>query len=66
MVCPFFLQVSSADGQSCCGQTPDIAWEKFQKKFGPGVKIWHGKRFSCKIAGVEVISVQIVVQNELL
>ncbi|KAF3431610.1 hypothetical protein FNV43_RR26341 [Rhamnella rubrinervis] len=49
---PLFL-VSSADGYSCSGQTPDIAWEKFQKKFGPGVKIWHGKRFTCKIDGVE-------------
>ncbi|XP_048319035.1 uncharacterized protein LOC107429040 isoform X1 [Ziziphus jujuba] len=49
---PLFL-VSSADGHSCSGQTPDIAWDKFQKKFGPGVKIWHGKRFSCRIDGVE-------------
>lgn len=41
-------------GESCFGQTPDIAWENFQKKSGPRVKTWHAKRFSCKIDGVEV------------
>ncbi|MFQ6637473.1 hypothetical protein Gotur_012626 [Gossypium turneri] len=48
-----FMQIS-CDGQSCSGQTPDIAWEKFQKMCCPHLKIWHGKRFSCKIDGVEV------------
>ncbi|KAG4116330.1 hypothetical protein ERO13_D12G163150v2 [Gossypium hirsutum] len=48
------LFVISCDGQSCSGQTPDIAWEKFQKMGCPHLKIWHGKRFSCKIDGVEV------------
>ncbi|MBA0863893.1 hypothetical protein Goshw_027091, partial [Gossypium schwendimanii] len=48
-----FMQIS-CDGQSCSGQTPDIAWEKFQKMGCPHLKIWHGKRFSCKIDGVEV------------
>ncbi|XWS34214.1 hypothetical protein CRYUN_Cryun21dG0021100 [Craigia yunnanensis] len=43
----------SCDGQSCSGQTPDIAWEKFQKTGCSHLKIWHGKRFSCKIDGVE-------------
>ncbi|MFQ6637472.1 hypothetical protein Gotur_012626 [Gossypium turneri] len=47
------LFVISCDGQSCSGQTPDIAWEKFQKMCCPHLKIWHGKRFSCKIDGVE-------------
>ncbi|KAK8604295.1 hypothetical protein V6N13_099242 [Hibiscus sabdariffa] len=47
------LFVISCDGQSCSGQTPDIAWEKFQKTGCPNLKIWHGKRFSCKIDGVE-------------
>ncbi|XP_040962912.1 uncharacterized protein [Gossypium hirsutum] len=47
------LFVISCDGQSCSGQTPDIAWEKFQKMGCPHLKIWHGKRFSCKIDGVE-------------
>ncbi|XVF85783.1 hypothetical protein PTKIN_Ptkin17bG0145400 [Pterospermum kingtungense] len=47
------LFVISSDGQSCSGQTPDIAWEKFQKTGCSHLKIWHGKRFSCKIDGVE-------------
>lgn len=47
-------QISSTDGQSTSGQTPDIAWECFQKKGYPRVKSLSGKRFSCKIDGVEV------------
>ncbi|KAK9034200.1 hypothetical protein V6N11_050374 [Hibiscus sabdariffa] len=47
------LFVISCDGQSCSGQTPDIAWEKSQKTGCPNLKILHGKRFSCKIDGVE-------------
>ena len=47
------VQITS-DGHSGSGQTPDIAWEKVQKKGCPRIKIWHGKRFSCKIDGVEV------------
>ncbi|KAK4842534.1 hypothetical protein QYF36_023324 [Acer negundo] len=49
---PLFI-ITSADGQSCSGQTPDMAWEKFQKKHYPRMKTWHGKRLSCKIDGVE-------------
>ncbi|PQQ04543.1 uncharacterized protein Pyn_31565 [Prunus yedoensis var. nudiflora] len=49
---PLF-SIIAADGQSSSGQTPYIAWEKFQKAFFPRMKIWHGKRFSCKIDGVE-------------
>ncbi|KAL6192894.1 hypothetical protein ACLB2K_033980 [Fragaria x ananassa] len=49
---PLFL-IIAADGQPFSGQTPDIAWEKLQKKCFPRTKIWHGKRFSCKIDGVE-------------
>ena len=48
------MQITSADGQSCSGQTPDMAWEKFQKKHYPRMKTWNGKRLSCKIDGVEV------------
>lgn len=48
------MQIIAADGQSSSGQTPYIAWEKVQKAFFPRMKIWHGKRFSCKIDGVEV------------
>ncbi|KAG6651186.1 hypothetical protein CIPAW_06G093500 [Carya illinoinensis] len=47
------LFVITSDGHSCSGQTPDIAWEKCQKKGFTRMKIWHGKRFSCKIDGVE-------------
>ncbi|KAK6157781.1 hypothetical protein DH2020_012029 [Rehmannia glutinosa] len=50
---PSFM-ISSSDGKSCSGDTPDIAWERFQKKSCS--KLWHGKRFSCKIDGVEVIA----------
>ncbi|MCL7037278.1 hypothetical protein MKW94_025583 [Papaver nudicaule] len=51
---PLFA-ISSTDGESCVGETPDIAWESFQKKGGgPRVKSGLGKRFSCRIAGVEL------------
>ncbi|KAD7116534.1 hypothetical protein E3N88_03802 [Mikania micrantha] len=46
--------ISSTDGQSCSGQTPDIAWEGFQKKSCARIKFWRGKRFSCKIDGAEL------------
>ncbi|XP_059655666.1 uncharacterized protein LOC132302749 [Cornus florida] len=49
---PLFV-ITSTDGQSCSGQTPDIAWENHQKKGYPRIKLWRGKRFSCKIDGVE-------------
>ncbi|XP_044489852.1 uncharacterized protein LOC123214163 isoform X4 [Mangifera indica] len=49
---PLFM-ITAADGPSCSGQTPDIAWDKFQKKYCPRMKTWHGKRLSCKIDGVE-------------
>ncbi|KAJ0449622.1 putative chromatin remodeling & transcription regulator FYR family [Helianthus annuus] len=46
--------ISSTDGQSCSGQTPDIAWEGFQKKSSVRIKFKRGKRFSCKIDGAEL------------
>ncbi|XP_027095896.2 uncharacterized protein [Coffea arabica] len=49
---PLF-KIGSTDGLSCSGQTPDIAWESFQKKRSSRVKFLHGKRFSCKIDGME-------------
>ncbi|XP_060958697.1 uncharacterized protein LOC115700532 isoform X3 [Cannabis sativa] len=49
---PVFM-ITSADGHSSSGQTPDIAWEKFQKNCSSRPKILHGKRFSCNIDGVE-------------
>ncbi|XP_058183113.1 uncharacterized protein LOC131301036 isoform X1 [Rhododendron vialii] len=48
---PLFSIVS--DGPPCSGQTPDIAWESFQKKGCPRLKLWHGKRYSCNIEGIE-------------
>lgn len=48
------LQITSTDGYSCSGQTPVIAWQKFQKNCYPHTKIWQGKRFSCTIDGMEV------------
>ncbi|KAH0668456.1 hypothetical protein KY289_022949 [Solanum tuberosum] len=48
---PLFT-ISTTDGRSCSGQTPDIAWESFQKK-GCQIKLLHGKRHSSKIDGVE-------------
>ncbi|KAK1305648.1 hypothetical protein QJS10_CPA10g01760 [Acorus calamus] len=50
---PVFV-VTSPDGDSCSGQTPDIAWDAIQKKSCSRVKNWHGKRFSSKINGGEV------------
>nr|GEV59773.1 hypothetical protein [Tanacetum cinerariifolium] len=55
----YILRISSIDGQSCSGQTPDIAWEGFQKKSCVHIKCWLGKRFSCKIDGAEVTSVHL-------
>ncbi|KAL3654322.1 hypothetical protein CASFOL_004003 [Castilleja foliolosa] len=48
---PSFMISSSTDGKTCAGDTPDIAWESFQKKSFS--KLWRGKRFSSKIDGVE-------------
>ncbi|CAH8390132.1 unnamed protein product [Eruca vesicaria subsp. sativa] len=39
--------------ESWTGQTPDIAWEKFQKTGFSNLKVWHGKGFTCKMNGVE-------------
>ncbi|XP_057777399.1 uncharacterized protein LOC130995918 isoform X2 [Salvia miltiorrhiza] len=45
------FKISSTDGKSCSGETPEIAWESFQKKGSS--KALHAKRFSCKIDSVE-------------
>ncbi|XP_031376678.1 uncharacterized protein LOC116192300 isoform X2 [Punica granatum] len=50
---PLF-EITTAHGHSCSGPTPNVAWEKFQKKGVPRKKIRHDKRFSCKIDGVEL------------
>lgn len=49
---PMFM--ISSDGHSCSGQTPDIAWRKFQKTGCPSLKILQRKRLSCKIDGVQL------------
>ncbi|XP_010551369.1 PREDICTED: uncharacterized protein LOC104822000 isoform X2 [Tarenaya hassleriana] len=48
---PVFLIRHSTE--SWFGQTPDIAWGKFQKTGFSHLKVWHGKRFTCKMDGVE-------------
>ncbi|TKY75463.1 nucleus protein [Spatholobus suberectus] len=50
---PRFL-ISCDDGSSSSGKTPDQAWEEFQKKGCPRIKIWHGKRLSSKMDGLEL------------
>ncbi|KAK6921883.1 FY-rich, C-terminal [Dillenia turbinata] len=50
---PLFV-ITAKDEQSCKGQTPDIAWEGFQKKGYPRSKMSLGKRLSGKIDGVEL------------
>ncbi|CAN1152356.1 hypothetical protein LINPERPRIM_LOCUS28886 [Linum perenne] len=49
---PLFV-IISPDGDSCSAQTPDITMDKFQKKGCQQMKIWEGKRFPCKIDGLE-------------
>lgn len=49
-----FLQISSDDGNSASGKTPDFAWVEFQKKGCTSMKILHGKRLSSKMDGLEV------------
>lgn len=48
------MQISSDDGSSSSGKTPDQPWVEFQKKIWPRNKIWHGKRLSSKMDGLEV------------
>ncbi|GAB4829032.1 hypothetical protein Ancab_018691 [Ancistrocladus abbreviatus] len=62
---PIF-QVTSSDGQYCSGQTPDIAWENFQKRVSCRIKLWHGKRYSCKIDGMEFFGFRNVLVQRLL
>ncbi|XP_027346611.1 uncharacterized protein LOC113858262 [Abrus precatorius] len=50
---PRFL-ISSDDGCLSSGKTPDQVWEEFKKKCCPRMKIWHGKRLSSKMDGLEL------------
>ncbi|CAJ2636399.1 unnamed protein product [Trifolium pratense] len=50
---PNFL-ISSDDGNSVSGKTPDFAWKEFQKKGCTRMKSWHGKRLSSKMDGLEL------------
>ncbi|CAL0330840.1 unnamed protein product [Lupinus luteus] len=47
------FSISCDDGISISGKTPDFAWRQFQKKGCPRTKIWHGKRLSSKMDGLE-------------
>ncbi|XP_073145770.1 uncharacterized protein [Henckelia pumila] len=60
------LKISSTDGTSCSGETPDIAWESFQKKGCFRTKLGHGKRFSCKIDGAEFFGFKNALVQRLL
>lgn len=62
---PIF-QISSNDKQSASGETPDRAWETFQKKFCSRIKLWHGKRFSGKMDGVELFGFKNALVQRLL
>lgn len=48
------LQISLADRHSCSGQIPGTVWERLQKNFFSRTEAWNGKKFSCKIDGIEV------------
>ncbi|KAJ1288577.1 hypothetical protein BS78_02G098200 [Paspalum vaginatum] len=51
---PVFL-VTSTDGDSAAGQTPDIAWKNFQKKTGANAKnLQMSKSFPQKVDGAEL------------
>ncbi|KAJ8774514.1 hypothetical protein K2173_016960 [Erythroxylum novogranatense] len=63
---PLF-EITSVDGHLCSsGQTPDIAWKKFQRGGLQNVKIWPGKRSSCKIDGVEFFGLKNPLVQRLL
>ncbi|KAL2905350.1 Histone-lysine N-methyltransferase ATX2 [Bienertia sinuspersici] len=47
------FQITSNDKQCGSGETPDRACDNFQKKCCSRIKLWHGKRSSGKIDGVE-------------
>ncbi|PWZ36847.1 hypothetical protein Zm00014a_043640 [Zea mays] len=50
---PIFL-VTSTEGDTAIGQTPDIAWKNFQKKTGAKVKNWQRRKsFPQRIDGAE-------------
>ncbi|TVU10724.1 hypothetical protein EJB05_44270, partial [Eragrostis curvula] len=50
---PVFL-VTSTEGGSATGPTPDIAWKNFQKKSGAKIRNWQRRRsFPQKIDGAE-------------
>ncbi|KAF9591574.1 hypothetical protein IFM89_004628 [Coptis chinensis] len=62
---PSFV-ITSTDGESCSGQTPDMVWDKFQKNTSPRLKLGHAKRFSCKIDGVEIFGFRNALVQRLL
>ncbi|KAL8138134.1 hypothetical protein V2J09_004135 [Rumex salicifolius] len=59
------FQITSCDGHSGSGQTPDIAWDTFQRKTSR-IKLWHTKRFSCKVDGVEFFGFKNTLVQRLL
>ncbi|XP_074296127.1 uncharacterized protein LOC141623875 [Silene latifolia] len=62
---PIF-QITSNDKKSGVGETPDRAWENFQKKGCSRVKLLPGKRFSGKFDGVEFFGFKNALVQRLL
>ncbi|XP_021718369.1 uncharacterized protein LOC110686093 [Chenopodium quinoa] len=62
---PIF-QITSNDKQFGSGETPDRAWGNFQKKCLTRIKLWHGKRSSGKIDGVEFFGFKNALVQRLL
>ncbi|XP_078178252.1 DNA binding protein [Carex rostrata] len=62
---PLFL-VQLADGESCSGLTPDLAWKIFQKKTSPKAINWNGRRLSSNIDGSELFGFKNKVVQRLL
>ncbi|CAA7020204.1 unnamed protein product [Microthlaspi erraticum] len=52
--------------ESWTGPTPEIAWGKFHKTFLSHLKACHGKRFTCKMSGVEFFGFKQRVVQRLL
>ncbi|XP_057531121.1 uncharacterized protein LOC130809378 isoform X3 [Amaranthus tricolor] len=61
---PIF-QITSNDKQFGSGDTPDRACENFQRKCSR-IKLWHGKRFSGKLDGVEFFGFKNALVQRLL
>ncbi|CAM8921014.1 unnamed protein product [Rhodiola kirilowii] len=62
---PLFA-ITSNDGQTISGQTPNIVWNKFQRACSPLVKSFRGKRLSADIDGTEFFGFKYKMVQQLL